>query len=208
MMTRWADGAGRIAWVLWAAFGAACTASEGDTGPVTLPPLETGTPREDSGTFPFDTSADTAPTDESPPHTLTLSQAGTWTLGGASGDPSSMTGTLVVTELLDGDTEAPACLETWALVGTRAATDCDGCAYTFAVEHTRVTTEGACRTPELPETGDVRALGYSAAEGRIWWDWYDTGVWVPLWDAERGESADELVFSWETELGVTGEEEE
>ena len=54
----------------------------------------------------------------------------------------------------------------------------------------------------------MRALGYSAAEGRIWWDWYDTGVWVPLWDAERGESADELVFSWETELGVTGEEEE
>ena len=37
MMTRWADGAGRIAWVLWAAFGAGCTASEGDTGPVTLP---------------------------------------------------------------------------------------------------------------------------------------------------------------------------
>lgn len=186
---------------------AACTGTGDDTGPVTLPPDDTSGWREDTGTFPFDT-ADTGPTDEVPEHLLTLRQAGTWRLGGASGDPSSVTGDLVVTEILDGDEEAPACAQTWALVGTRADTDCPGCTWTFVVEHTLVTSEGACRTPELPEDGEARTLGYADAEGTIWWDWYDSGTWVPLWEAESGESPDEIVFSWETTVGVAVDDEE
>lgn len=192
---------------LAAMFVVGCTGAPGDTGLAALPALDTSGWREDTGTFPFDSAQDTAPIDEAPAHWLTMRQAGTWALGGTPADPSSMTGTLFVTELLDGDLEAPACEETWALVGSRAAVDCDGCAYTFAVEHTRVATAGACRTPELPATGDLRTLGYADAEGRIWWDWYDTGVWVPLWDAEAGELPGELAFGWEAVVGVGVEEE-
>lgn len=193
---------------LLALLGVACTGTDGDTGAGVLPALDTSGWREDTGTFPFDTGGDTAPIDEAPAHWLTMRQAGTWTLGGASDDPSSMTGTLVVTELLDGDEEAPTCVDTWALVGTRAAFDCDGCAYTFTVEHTRVASEGACRTPELPDTGDVRTLGYAEAEGRVVWDWYDTGAWVPLWEAESGALPDTLDVAWEAVVGVAVEDEE
>ncbi|MES2644467.1 MAG: hypothetical protein V4850_33580 [Myxococcota bacterium] len=193
---------------LVALFAGGCTGAAGDTGTAELPPLDTSGWHEDTGSFPFDSAGDTAPIDEAPAHWLTMRQAGTWTLGGAEADPTSMTGLLVVTELLDADEEAPACVETWALVGARAETDCAGCAFTFAVEHTRVATEGACRTPELPDTGDLRTLGYAQAEGRVWWDWYDTGVWVPLWDAEAGTLPGELVFIWEAVIGVAVEEED
>ena len=199
-------GSYRGTWLLVAFVGAGCTAAAGDTGPAELPPEDTSGWREDTGTFPFDSTGDTAPIDEAPTHWLTMRQEGTWTLGGSASDPTSMTGTLLVTELLDADLLEPACLETWALVGTRAETDCDGCDYTFTVEHTRVTTEGECRTPELPESGDVRVLGSTGDE--ILWDWYDTGVWVPLWEAGPGTFSDEIDFEWEVIAGVTGDDEE
>ncbi len=185
----------------------ACGAPAEDTGPVELPPEDTSGWREDTGTFPFDTS-DTGTLDETPAHWLTFRQAGTLLLGGAIADPSSVTGTLVITELLDGDEEAPACEQTWALVGERAPVDCDGCAYTFDVLHTRVEATGGCRAPELPDDGEERTLGYATGEGRIYWDWYETGVWVPLWDAGPGETPDAIAIAWETTVGVEVEEEE
>jgi len=117
-----------------------------------------------------------------------------------------MTGELVVTELLDGDEEAPACAERWSLVGLAAERVCDGCDLSFEIEHTRVETEGSCRGADLPEDGDVRVLGYDGT--RIWWDYGDTGVWVPLYDAGEGEDIDTLVFVWETTVAVVVEEEE
>ena len=181
-----------------------CTGTADDTGAAELPPADSGGWREDTGTFPFDTS-DSGGGDETPPHLLTARQEGSWVLGGPSADPNSVTGTLVITEVLDGDTLAPACSETWALVGARAEADCPGCDYTFVVQHTQTALEGACRMPERPADGEERALGYG--DGVIWWDWYDTGVWVPLWDATLNDTRDELAFQWETTVGVEVEEE-
>lgn len=185
----------------------ACAPAEEDSGPVELPAEDTSAWREDTGTFPFDT-ADTAAGDETPAHLLTVTHAARWTLGGFSDDPSSVTGELVVTELLDGVAEPPACLATYALVGERADEDCPGCSYTFRVLHTLVSTEGTCRSPERPVDGEDRALGHAEAEGVVWWDWYDTGVWVPLWESVPGELPGEIVLTWETTLGVAVEDEE
>ncbi len=182
----------------------ACTAGDADTGVASLPPLDTSGWQEDSGTFPIDTG-DSGAGDEAPAHWLTLRQEGTWVPGGDPDDPSSVTGDLFVTEVLDGDEEAPVCAEQWALVGTRVEEACDGCE-AFRVVFTQVTTEGACRTPELPTDGEERTLGYSAIDEQIYWDWHDTGVWVALWSAV--ETIDGVVTAWEDTLGVTVEDEE
>mgnify|MGYP003341005463 CR=1 FL=1 len=120
---------------------------------------------------------------------LFRSQAGSWTLAGDLDDPSSMTGTLEVTELFDGEEEEPACTQDWALVGARAEEGCDAC-FTFEVEHTLLTSDGECRTPELPEDAEVRALGWERAtdfdtglartvewfrENRAWWEAIKSG---------------------------------
>lgn len=185
---------------------AACTGAGDDSGTVGLPPEDTSGWVEDTGTFPID-SGDTAVDDEAPPHLLALRQAGVWTLGGDPDDPSSMTGTLTITEVLDGDAENPTCLQEWAMVGARAEEGCDGC-FTFTVEHTQLFAEGACRAPELPDDGEVRALGLEEAAATIWWDWYDTGAWVPLWETAPGELPGEIAFSWEVTVGIEGEDED
>jgi hypothetical protein len=189
--------------ILGLALLAACAPAAEDTGPVRLPPEDTSVFREDTGTFPFDTS-DTGVTDEVPAHLLTIRHGGAWLLGGDRGDPTSVTGTLVVTEVLDGADETPACTETFALVGERADADCAGCTATFRVLHTLVAGAGTCRSPERPEDTEERTLGYDA--GAVWWDWYDTGVWVPLWEVEPGDTSDEIVFTWETTMGVIVED--
>ncbi|MFZ5481782.1 MAG: hypothetical protein ACOZNI_33785 [Myxococcota bacterium] len=159
--------------------------------------------REDSGTFPIDTALATdTGDDDTPDHWLTMRQSGVWAI---AGDGASMTGELVVVELLDGDEAEPACTATWALVGLPADAGCEGCELTFDVEHTRVEGEGDCRGADLPEDGDVRTLGYDGAT--LWWDYGGTGVWVPLYDAEPGEEADTIAFSWEATAAVVVEEE-
>lgn len=180
----------------------ACTSAAGDSAVVGLPPEDTSPFVEDTGTFPIDTS-DTGAGDSAPPHWLGVRQEGTWTFGGDVGDPSSMTGTLTVTEVLDGDTLAPTCVEEWALVGERAEEDCEGCV-TFVVGHTLVSADGGCRQPELPEDGEERALGWDGET--VWWDWHDTGVWVPLWSGVDGKVEGEIVFEWEATIGVEGED--
>jgi hypothetical protein len=194
-----------VVWVSLALFGmSGCTSGREDSASPGLPPEDTSGWVQDTGTFPIDTS-DSGGGDETPPHWLTLRQAGSWTLAGDLDDPSSMTGTLEVTELFDGEEEEPACTQDWALVGARAEEGCDAC-FTFEVEHTLLTSDGECRTPELPEDAEVRALGWEQAADTVWWDWYDSGVWVPLWATTDGKVPGDLEFSWEEIVGVEGED--
>lgn len=192
-----------VMWVLLPVL-AACTAGDADSALPGLPPEDTSGWVQDTGTFPIDTT-DTGEGDETPAHWLTLRQTGTWTLGGDLDDPSSMTGTLDVTELFDGNEKEPSCAQSWALVGTRAEVDCDGC-FTFDVEHTLLLSEGECVTPELPEDAEVRALGWEESAATVWWDWYDTGVWVPLWATTDGKLPGEIELSWEEVVGAEGED--
>ncbi len=182
---------------------AACSASDADSGgPAELPPADTSWQR-DTGTFPIDTAGDSGDPDEAPEHVLVHTELGAWALGGPSQDPTSMTGGVDIVETIDGGTT---CAERWALVGARAEVDCPGCTFTFSVEHTLVSSDaGACRAAELPTDGETRSLGYDG--DTVWWDWYDTGVWVPVWAAEEGELPSELLVQWEWTAGVVLEDE-
>ena len=69
----------------------------------------------------------------------------------------------------------------------------------FAVTHTLV--EGdptACWDPDTPSDGSVFTLGLSGET--IVFDYYDSGVWLPWYAAER--EADRVDFAWSTRLGL------
>jgi hypothetical protein len=191
----------------------ACGGEAGDSAAV-LPPAETGETGSDAddsaGTFPFDTSGDSASSDDVPSHWLTMREAGLWVPeDDGSGVIHGVSGQLEAREVVDGDEEAPACDWVWTFVGTAADSSCDDCDYTMDVTFTRDDTlsTGACRDPELPATDEQWRLGYAAAEATIWFDYYGTGVWVPLYDVTV-DSELGITFSWERTIAVDVPEED
>lgn len=188
---------------------AACSDKADDTGSSVGLPEETGTPISlDTAPLVFDT-ADSTAMDEQPAHTLSLTQMGTWDLTPRGGPWTTLTGELVVTEVLDGDEDLPACTATFALTGEADGTGCDQCDVAFIVEHYLAdgdTTD--CLDPDLPQHDEVRRMAWSSLEEAIYFDYYGSGVWLRWYDASELEDEDRLEFSWTAETGVAVEEEE
>lgn len=162
--------------------------------------------------------------DESPAHLLTLVQEGSWTLSPPAPPYESLSGTLTVTELLDGDETLPACTATFALTGVALPPEdgepCADCEASFEVLHylsqdggsvqgvdsgaaTEVPGLASCLAPDLPAHEEVWVLGL--ADDRIerrlglsgWVDWYEA--------EQVGATVD---FSWTATVGLEGDEEE
>lgn len=188
-------------------YALACTGTADDSVPKTLPPADTGVVDTAPDSFVVDTSLGDTGGDLTPAHTLTLRHEGTWLLSPSGGPWTAMTGTLVVTEELDGDTETPACAVTWSLTGEEADDICEGCTVSFVIHH--YVSEGdvsTCQEPDLPADGEDRTFGWSAGDQTIYYDVGGAGVWEPWYTADR--VGDELDFSWESQVGVavdTGE---
>lgn len=155
--------------------------------------------------------------DEAPAHLLELRQEGTWDLSPYPGPFESLSGELVVTELLDGDEALPACTATFALTGYAADATCDGCQAAFEVLHFLAQDGGltedeqaipgldACLAPDLPAHDEVWTLGLSA-DGATIYRQTGLGGWVPWFDAAL--RLDTVEFAWTATVGVEGEEEE
>lgn len=206
-----------------------CKKSDGDSGTATLPP-ETGDPSSGGGT---DTAAsftdgsyipDTG-YNQAPELTLSISHVGHWQQTPVGGPYTAMTGEMVVEELVDGNPNDPWCRATLALTGL-ALDEGDGCAScdaSFLVEFF-VVAEGAteeeqeddpdvtigglsdCFSPDLPEGGDRWRMGWSELEGQIYFDFYDSGIWLPWYGGES--SFDRVEFSWITSAGFHMPEED
>lgn len=193
---------------LLVALGAGCGPQAEDTSAGTLPPEETAS--GDSGdttadTFTFDTSLGDTATDVSPEHTLTMTHEGAWSMSPNGGPWTAMTGTLVVTEVLDGDVASPLCAVTFALTGLQSEESCGGCVAAFDILY--YVAEGdrsACRDPELPQDGETTRMGWSDRDAAALLDYDRSGVWVSWYPGEREDDA--VTLSWSQNAGVALED--
>jgi hypothetical protein len=185
----------------------ACADPAEDSIPTELPAPEDTVVDTTPDTFFIDTALQDTGGDLSPEHVLTLTHEGVWSLSPSGGPYTAMTGSLLVTEVLDGDEEAPACAVTYALTGEPAESECDGCGATFVVHH--YLAEGSldtCMDPDLPADAEDRIMGWRTADDMILWNVGATDVWVEWYAGER--VLDEVSFAWTADVGVAVEEEE
>lgn len=195
------------AWTALAVLAAGCGEKGDDTSSSVTLPEETGEPDvADTAFFYEDTGGGT--TDETPSHWLMLSQTGTWELSPRGGPWTTLVGELLISEILDGDEELPACEASFALTGEALEeAACDGCEVAFAVSFYLTDGDpGACRDPDTPQHGDLHTFGLAPTEELIYLDYHGSGIWIPWYAAEIDE--DDVAFAWTTTLAVKIEEEE
>ena len=134
-----------------------------------------------------------------------------------------MAGEMTVVELLDGNENTPWCRATFSLTGQSVDDVCDTCDFGFRILF-YLTEEGSkdkekkqggkdevggledCRSPDLPGDGDSLTFAFSDAESTIYFNYYDSDIWIPWYAAS--DLHDEVNFEWEATLGFVGEEEE
>ncbi len=188
---------------------AACEDKGGETGAEVELPAETDTQdlTGDSVALIPDTFSD-ALGDEEPLHWLTITQEGVWEMTPRGGPWTTLTGTLLVTEVLDEDLENPTCALTYALTGEGVeAPGCETCDVAFNIAF--YLAEGdleACSDPDLPLADEERVFGWSELDSTIYLDYAGTGTWIPWYEGALDE--DTLSYSWTTELAVVVEEED
>jgi hypothetical protein len=205
-----------------------CSSEGGDSGTASLPPdSASGSDNPDTGQGFFD--VDTGPSgdtglNEEPPYELRISHTGTWERSPLGGPYTDMIGTMSVTESILGG--ATICNAEFSLTGTVSKTECDHCDEAFDVffylvsqgelddygeqvlnkDGVAVAGLGMCQFPDIPLDGDTWRLGFAPVDGSLFWDYYDSGIWVPLYDAE--ELHDEVTFEYETTVGFVPIEED
>ena len=69
-------------------------------------------------------------------------------------------------------------------------------------EGTFAETPSDCFVPDMPDHLESRRLGYSALEGTIYFDYYDSGFWIPWYTADQIH--DSITFEWNTLVGFYG----
>lgn len=192
--------------VVLATLGGGCAASGDDSVEPELPPVDTGVERDSTfDTFFVDTSFQDTGFDGDPEHLLTITWAATWEMSPHNGPYASMTGELVLTEVLDGDDLKPVSELTYALTGQEAEEVCPGCTATFDVNHYLASGDPEqSADPDRPEDGAIWRLGWNPTTEVVQYDYMDTGVWVDWYAAER--IGDTLTLTWETTVGVAVDE--
>ena len=202
-----------------------CSGSSSDTGtPEQLPPVDTAenTLTDTIDWNVSDTGLNGSYSNEEPPFELTLQHEGVWELLPLGGPYTSMVGEMTVVELLDGNENTPYCRATFSLTGQVAESTCDSCDVSFLIlfyltdegekgdkegkEKSEVGGLADCQSPDLPADGETRTLGYSDLDSTIYFNYYDSDIWIPWYDAN--DLHDEVNFSWEETVGFAGDEEE
>jgi hypothetical protein len=207
---------------LWLWLCAACSGKSDSGVPESLPDTDTtdSLPADSIDWSTEDTGLSGGYSNEDPPFELELSHAGVWELLPIGGPYTSMVGELTVTELLDGNESTPWCQATFSLTGQAVDDLCETCDYGFLILFYLVK-EGDpdkkdpdksvggledCRSPDLPADGESRTLAYSDADSTIYFNYYDSDIWIPWYDAS--DLHDEVNFQWEATLGFIGEEDD
>lgn len=161
---------------------------------------------DDTAPFPADTSETNL--DEEPAHTVLLIEQGTWSLSPLGGPYTSLVGSLLIIEYIDGppdaeDTAPPPCQVELSLTGSPAAANCPGCAFTFEVLHQSVSGDiTQCHDPDRPTNASLRRLGFDPNTGTI--RWQQGSLWFDWYQAQQ--VGDQVTFSYTTTLGVTVED--
>lgn len=177
----------------------ACSDAPESTPTPSLPP-DTTSPTPEATALPDPIGEPIEPSNPSPRDTVTFLDQGSWTMSPTGGPYDAMSGVLEMGEYINGS-EEPSCLLTYALTGAKVSTSCPGCNYTFRIQHVLV--EGApdeCQRTDYPEDGIYLIFGYSSETRIIYYDYADTGYWLPWYDALR--QGDEITFEWSTTYGT------
>jgi hypothetical protein len=110
---------------------------------------------------------------------------------------------------------------TYALTGSAAEKNCEGCQFTMDVGHylvseglfdelgeprvdsegTPIATQEACRTPDLPIDGETWRIGYRESPPGLLLDYNDSGTWLEWYAAERLRG--NVDFTWTATVGFT-----
>ena len=142
--------------------------------------------------------------DEIPQLMLHLNHTGIWNLAPIAGPYTSMYGAFKIQELINGNNIYPYCDFSFAVTGIEVETLCPTCDFGFAVEffisEPEPPEEGEevlevpegfpiaesiedCFTPELPEHQEMRVIAYSITDQMLYFDYFNTGIWVPWYPA-------------------------
>lgn len=141
--------------------------------------------------------------DEAPPQMLQLVHTGIWNLSPIAGPYTSLYGELNIQERIDGGILFPYCDFDFAVTGYKVETLCPTCDFGFSIEFFVQEPEPVpeeeeieipdgipiavsieeCFTPELPEHQETRTLAYSIDEQMLYFDYFNTGIWVPWYPA-------------------------
>lgn len=191
----------RVLLVLGAMTGG-CAASGEDSVEPELPPEDTSPARDSTfDTFFVDTAITDTGFDGEPEHLLTITWAATWEMSPRNGPYTTMTGSLTLTETLDGDDLKPVSILEYALTGQEAEEGCAGCTATFAVNHYLASGDVELSSdPDRPEDGAIWNLGWNPTDEQVLYDYMGSGVWVAWYAAEP--IGDTLELTWETTVGV------
>jgi hypothetical protein len=153
--------------------------------------------------------------------TLDVTHQGSWIVSPPV-NPEFLTGEMTITEIAEEDTTNPWCSFTYQLAGEDIPnTGCPTCEYVFNIEFyildydetpddqddmdapmTQANLIEDCLLPDLPDHGEYRQLGWSFVEQTIYYNYENSGLWIPWYSAS--EIADEVIFSWESRVGFYG----
>jgi hypothetical protein len=186
-----------------------------------LPDVDDGSLDSAAPSFAVDTSIYDTGFNEQMVQQLQLFHEGAWEMSPPSGPYTVLYGELEVMEVIDGKIDPPWCSFTFALTGYISDELCDTCDIAFDVsfyllddgeepdeeEMDAENPERAyelddCLTPDMPAHEEIRTLGYSAFEEQIYFDYYDSGIWIPWYEASQ--ILDSVSFEWEHTIGFYG----
>ena len=199
--------------------------SQKDSDSAALPPEDTA---ED--TTSYEPSFEVEPSsesneafDESPQQMLNIQHAGIWNLSPIAGPYNSIYGELHIQELINGYTVVPYCDFTFGITGYATDEICEGCDFGFSIEFFVLEPEppdeeeeelilpedfpqaesiSDCFSPELPQHQETRILAYSSSEGMLYFNYYNTNIWVPWYPAVFLNDALEVFY--QEDIGFFG----
>ncbi len=210
--SRPSDRGARYLWAIGLLLACKGGADTGGGSAVGLPPTDTAENFiYDSANPEVDTGFGAPTADETPDHTVKITQKGLWALTPRGGPYSTVTGYLEITEITDGLEDEPSCKVTFGLTGESIPAEelCADCAYGFEVLYYLSDGELAdCMDPDKPETGTTLRLAWVPGANRLYLDYLGTGVWIPWYVGSLDAVREELAFTWEATMGVRIEEEE
>lgn len=184
----------------------ACVADGEATPTPTLPPAATPTATALADVTPFPEGGILPGTDLQPEHVVFAVEEGRLTLSPAGGPWDAVSGTLTLSETVDG-AEEPTCLRVFALSGpVLDDPGCAACIFVSDLTHYANESVGLCAHPDVPEAGEVRRLGLASDGRSLLWDYEGSGTWVPWYESTR--VGDVVTFNWEDTFGYYPPEEE
>ena len=183
----------------------ACS-DKGDTGVAQLPPEETYVVEDTAEAFFEEDDAMLYDTgyDEVPPFHLHVSHTGIWSLSPVAGPYTSLQGELILTEVIDTNDTFPYCNFRMGITGYASDAMCNTCDFGFEVNFFLLDPEepeegeevieipdeipiadnlSECFAPDLPDHQEVRQMAYSMDEETLYFNYYNTGIWLPWYPA-------------------------